>query len=212
MPTICNYVHRPATGTPFYHYPHPSCGQGFWYAHELRQAAVLARDNHQQNDPLLVALKQNRLWPCPWIIRRWRNRRQQEGHSLPYHKTGNSRATVLCGLKIVQLSWLMSVFPQINANEINVFLYHANGQVRFYHPSQIYQAQYRIGLSRKRSSRSDGVFGTCLILLEASIFELKIRSTSTRQLYSLKLQIEVKERVTSQFVVVTMVSMVTLKN
>ncbi len=69
-----------------------------------------------------------------------------------YRRTGNSRATVLHGLETFKLAWLTAVFPRINAAEINVFLYNSNGQIRFYSPSQIYRAQDRIGLSRKRSS------------------------------------------------------------
>jgi len=152
MPRIRNYQHRPATRTVFEHYPHPSGGRGFWYAHEFRQAVVYARDNNRHRDPLVLTLRQNRLWPCDRTIRRYLRRRRLEGHFIPYRRTGNNRATVLRGMETIQIAWLMSVFPRINAAEINVFLYNANGQNRFYQPSQIYKTQDRIGLSKKRAS------------------------------------------------------------
>jgi hypothetical protein len=49
----------------------------------------------------------------------------------------------------------MCCYPRINAAETNTFLYHVNGQRRFYHPSQIYRAQQRIGLSKKRASTTE---------------------------------------------------------
>ena len=147
MPPIRNYQNRPSNETVHRHYPHPAGGRGFWYALEMHEAAIHARDNGQHRDPVLLSLRQSGLWPCRQTINRWRRRRQTEGHFTPYRRTGNKRTTVLQGIEAIQLSWLMAVFPRINAHEINVFLYHANGQVRFYHPLQIYRAQDRIGLS-----------------------------------------------------------------
>ncbi|KAL7527657.1 hypothetical protein ACHAXR_002064 [Thalassiosira sp. AJA248-18] len=153
MPPIRHYQHRrPVRTLHEEHRPHPSVGRGFWYRYEFRQTAMEARDNGQHRDQLPVNLRHIRLWPSERSEFRWRRRRRMEGHFHPYCRTGNNRATVLRGLEAVQLAWLMAVYPRINAHEINVFLYHANGQIRFYHPSQIYRAQFRIGLSRKRSS------------------------------------------------------------
>ena len=134
------------------HYPHPGGGRGWWYAMEMRDAAMNLRDNNNHRTPVIVNLQNLHLWPCKRTINRYRERRRREGHYHPYRRTGNNRATVLRGLEAFELAWLMAVFPRINAAELNVFLYNANGQTRFYDPSQIYRARQRIGLSKKRSS------------------------------------------------------------
>ncbi len=111
-----------------------------------------AKDHYHLRNPLILDWRQRCLWPHRSTVYRWTQRRQNEGHFCPYRRTGNARATVLRGLEEVQLAWLMCCYPRINAAETNTFLYHVNGQRRFYHPSQIYRAQQRIGLSKKRAS------------------------------------------------------------
>lgn len=152
MPPIRNFQHRPANGTLLQQTPHPSGGRGFWYSDEFREAVMHTRDQGQHRTPLVTGLQQIRLWPSRRTVRRWRRRRNTEGHFRPYRRTGNRRATVLHGIEAVQLAYVQAVYPRITAHEMNVFLYNANGQVRFYHPSQIYRAQQRLGLSKKRAS------------------------------------------------------------
>ena len=152
MAPIRNYQQRPALQTLFSHYPHPRCGQGFWYAHEFRQAVMFALDIGHTNDTVIQILREQKLWPSHRTTRRWDKRLQTLGNLMNYPRTGNKRATVLRGVETFKLAWLMAVFPRINAAEINVFLYNSNGQIRFYSPSQIYRTQDRIGLSKKRSS------------------------------------------------------------
>ena len=153
MPPIRNYQHRPQCQTPYrQNAPHPSIGSGYWYPYPLRQLAISAKDIGRHRDPVILSWNQNRLWPCRKTLYNWRKRRQNRGHYNPYRRPGNCRATVLRGLEAFQMAWLLSIFPRINAAEISVFFYNANGQVRFYDPSQICRAQQRIGLSKKRSS------------------------------------------------------------
>ena len=131
MPPICRFQQRPPTRTLFEHYPHPSRGQGFWYAHEFLRAVMWACDNCRQHCPLVTDLRQIYLWPCRQTVNRWRRRRHLEGHFLPYRRTGNARATILRGADALLLAWLMAVFPRISASEINVLFFNANGQIRF---------------------------------------------------------------------------------
>ena len=74
------------------------------------------------------------------------------GHIRRYRRTGNNRAKVLTGLSLVSLAIFRALWPRGNAHEANIWLHHAGGQARFYHPSQISRAEDRLGLSRKRAS------------------------------------------------------------
>ncbi len=121
MAPIRNFHHRPALQTLHEHYPHPRCGQGFFYAHEFRLAVMRAVDTGRGRDAVLRDLREQGLWPCRRTVRRWIVRRQQLNSLMMYRRTGNSRATVLRGLETFKLAWLMTVFPQINAAKINVF-------------------------------------------------------------------------------------------
>lgn len=152
MPPIRNYQHRPALRTLHYVPPPPSIGRGFHYETHFRNAVMEADDQGQRRLPAFNALRAQRLWPSIRTIRRWRRRRTMEGHFVPYRRTGNTRARILRGSEQVLLATLMAIYPRITAAEINAFMFHASGQNRFYCHSQIYRAQDRLGMSRKRSS------------------------------------------------------------
>ena len=100
--------------------PHPSIGLGYWYPYALRQLAMHARDIGRHRDPVILAWHQNNIWQCRKTIYNWRRRRQNQGHYNPYRRTGNGRATFLRDLEAFQMTWLLSIFPRINAAEISV--------------------------------------------------------------------------------------------
>lgn len=152
MPAIRNYQHRPGLRTLQNVSSHPSGGRGFNYDMHFRRAVMDADDQGQRHLPAFNSLRAARLWPSIRTIRRWRRRRARYGHFVPYRRTGNSRAQIFRGPELVLLARVMAIYPRITAAEINAFMFHASGQIRFYCHSQIYRAQDRLGLSRKRAA------------------------------------------------------------
>jgi len=77
------------------------------------------------------------------------------GHYRPCRRNGNVRANVLRDHNLLLLVLYRIVFPKAKIAEINAFLYRANyGNIdfRFYSPSQISEAEKRMGLTTKRGS------------------------------------------------------------
>jgi hypothetical protein len=114
-----------------------------------------AHDRGLIDDPVIVHLRNARLWPSTQTIHRWVALRDRFGHCRPCQRSGNIRATVLRDHDLFLLALYRVVYPKATATEINAFLYRANfGNLnfRFYTPSQISEAEDRIGLSRVAGS------------------------------------------------------------
>ena len=148
---------RPRLRTAVAERPHPS-GNGacYGYCTEFRQAAVAV--NQQQNlinganNQLFLFLRHQGLWAHRSTVYRWRNRQQVLGHIRKFRHTGNKRANVLRGSTLISLALWRVLWPRGTHHEANIWLFHSNGQLRFYQPSQISRAEDRLGLSTKRAS------------------------------------------------------------
>jgi hypothetical protein len=146
---------RPRTKTAIDARPHPSTRQGrsHGYAVEFRIAAVSASHHQQfQNSPFLLYLRAQGQWASRASIYRWRQRQQALGHLRRYRRTGNIRSVVLKGTMLLSLAMWRVIWPRGTHAEANVWLFHSNGQTRFYQPSQISLAEDSLGLTIKRAS------------------------------------------------------------
>lgn len=118
------------------------------YSHDFCLAALETARNHQFNG-LPGALQQQRLWPVRRTIRRWIVRDQTHGHVRRYQGTGNLRAQVLSGNRLINLALFRAHWPRGTHHKANSWLHQANGIVRFYQPLQILKAEDSLGLSIK---------------------------------------------------------------
>ena len=137
--------------------PHPSApaGRRRAYCEAMRDLSMAVRAAGAPNDPLIVNLRALHVFPSVSSERRWAELLQQLGHYQKCRPTGNRRATVLRDQDLILLALYRLVFPKATAAEINAFLFRANyGSVlfRFYSPSQITEAENRLGLTRKAGS------------------------------------------------------------
>ena len=78
-------------------------------------------------------------------------------HLRPFRRTGNARASVLCGIDNYILAYWRSIWPKSTHAEMNALLFTsqvARGEPnpRFFSPSQISRAEDKLGLSKKRGS------------------------------------------------------------
>ena len=136
---------------------HPSGrGRSHGYSEEARQLMLSTHDRfdngNQEGRLLVLHLRTIREWAHRSTIWRWRRRRAILGHIRRFRRTGNARATVLKGRIILSLALWRVLWPRGTHHEANVWLFHSNGQTRFYHPSQISRAEDDLALSTKRAS------------------------------------------------------------
>ncbi|EJK43907.1 hypothetical protein THAOC_37602 [Thalassiosira oceanica] len=137
--------------------PHPSApaGRRLAYCEAMRDLTMAIRAAGASNNPLVVHLRGMHLLPSQRSERRWAGLLQRLGHYRKCRPTGNNRATVLRDENLILIALYRIVFPKATAAEINAFLFRANyGNVafRFYSPSQITEAEDRLGLTRKAGS------------------------------------------------------------
>lgn len=136
---------------------HPSGrGRSHGYSTESRQLMLSTDDHinngHYQGRHLVLHLRAIREWAHRTTVWRWRQRRATLGHIRRFRRTGNVRATVLKGRLLLSLALWRVFWPRGIHHEANVWLFHSNGQTRFYHPSQISRAEDDLALSTKRAS------------------------------------------------------------
>jgi hypothetical protein len=143
-------VQRPPLRTVVPAAPHPSGGRGFAYSQDMRALDEFIQQQNLENHPLVERLRQERLYPSQQTSDRHAARQVQEGHRRPYRRTGNNFAEVLRGRSLYYVALFRLLYPKINQNEMNVFLYYCTG--RFYESSQISRAEDRLGLTRKVAS------------------------------------------------------------
>lgn len=103
-----------------------------------------------------IAVARGAEWPGTKTVTRWARRMRNHGHVRAFVKQGNARATVLRGEAVFCLAMWKRMFPRSNLHETNAFLWNSSpdppGQRRLYSPSQISEAEDRLGLSMKVSS------------------------------------------------------------
>jgi hypothetical protein len=144
---------RPPLRTLITPTPRPSAGgRGTGYSLDFREFVLAAHDGNQNNNDFIKNQQAAGLYPHRSTVNRWTRRRQGFGTFRPFRRTGNARATVLVYEPLLHLALWRVLWPRGNAHEANIFLHHAGGRQWFYQPSQIYRAEDRIGLSRKRGS------------------------------------------------------------
>ena len=134
---------------------HPSNGYGEPYSQDMRAKVLMEFNNGTADSATNRMLQRQHLYPHPDTIMRWVQRKVDEGHALPYRRSGNKRATILRGPDFMFLALYRSMYPRAKAAEINAFLYRCNfGNLDFdyYHPSAITEAEKRLGLTKKRGS------------------------------------------------------------
>ena len=141
---------RPLLQHPIDNQPRPAVAEGEAYPQAMRNLVMWTEENHGADDDVLLHARNEYLWPCERTISRWVERQQQEGHYRRYRRTGNKRATVLCGRALFHLAYYRILFPKANQYEANAFVYNVTG--RLYSPSQITRAEDMLGLSRKCAS------------------------------------------------------------
>ena len=109
------------------------------------QAKVLIKYNNGTADSATDRMLQlQHLYPHPDIIIHWVQRMIDEGHALPYRRSGNKRTTILYGPNFMFPALYWSVFPWAKAAEIIIFVYRCNfGNLDFdyYHPLAITKAE-----------------------------------------------------------------------
>ena len=152
-----HFKHRPHKKTAVRATPHPSGGNGYSYSHEFRQFNMFAVQTGHEDDPLMEQAHQLRLVPSTRTNRRHRRQLLHlRGHLRPYVRQGNKRATVLRGHACFLLAFWHCLHPKTTAAETNAFLWNVHGRFQptphLYSPSQITEAEDRLGLSRKRAS------------------------------------------------------------
>jgi hypothetical protein len=118
---------------------------------------MFAVQTGHEDDPIMEQAHQLRLVPLTRTNRRHRRQLLHlRGHLRPYVRQGNKRATVLRGHACFLLAFWRCLHPKTTAAETNAFLWNAHGRFqptpRLYSPSQITEAEDRLGLSRKRAS------------------------------------------------------------
>lgn len=134
--------------------PRPSQGgRGTGYSQDFREFVIDAHDQgHHINNAFFQQQRFEGKFPCKRTVQNWKQRRAVYGHYRRFRRTGNKFATVLVTEQLIHLALWRVLWPRGTAHEANIFLHHAGGRQRFYQPSQIYRAEDRIGLSRKRGS------------------------------------------------------------
>lgn len=134
---------------------HPSQGYGHSYSQEMRSLVVHNHINGESRSPLIRDLRQVGVYPSQASEYRWLKRLCNNGHLLPYRRTGNKRAAVFTDFDLVLLSIYRTLFPKAQQAEINAYLYrvnYGNPNFRFYAPSQITRAEDSLSLTRKQGS------------------------------------------------------------
>ena len=127
---------RLRTAVPFCHHP-SGRGRTHGYATEFRLPALRAQFSELGRHPCICLMQLAREWSSRRSHFRWRRRYRALGHLRKFWHTGNRRATVLRGFEQLHIAIWHDLWPCRNHHEANVWLFHAGGQVRFYHPSQI---------------------------------------------------------------------------
>jgi hypothetical protein len=130
-------------------------GRGTGYSQAMHELALAVCQAGESNNSVIQDMRQHCLWPSLWSEIHWVLLLDNHGHVRPCRRMGYLCATVLQGNDIFLLALYRIVFPKAMAAEVNAFLYRVNyGNIhfRFYSPSQITEAEIRIGLFRKKGS------------------------------------------------------------
>ena len=130
--------------------------------HETRpyptDARRMAIHSKEQGVPMINPLPNRSTYPSERSIRRWQQKRRDEGHFHPYKRQGGRRARNFVGRDITLLSYYRSIHPEATSAEVAAYLWNSYGQFqnppRFYSPSQITKVEQELGLSRKRASKT----------------------------------------------------------
>ena len=128
--------------------PHPSAGgQGDGYSQDVRAMVMTICHTGDSNNPILQALRSQRLYPSIDSEKRWAELENVHGHFRQCRRTGNAFATVLRDHNLLLLALYRITFPKATSAEINAFLYRANyGDLTFcfFLPYRRYQRTRRV--------------------------------------------------------------------
>ena len=138
-----NRKRRRAPQTPVEEAANPQRG-GKAYSQDMRRHCIAQRDSGDFN--LSETL------PCPKTLRRWVDRRDDEGTILPYEPSGNSPSQVIAGYERLLLALYRLGYPEATADEVIAFLHEYGNTHRVYSRTDISRAEDDLGLSRKAAS------------------------------------------------------------
>ena len=148
--------HRPALCTFEDYRNPPSACTGEAYSVEFRDCCTQLSQTGILNVPEINHLRNAGRWPSQRSVRRWARRLLIFGNLRRFKRTGNNRATVLCGRFQFFLAFYRAIYPTASQAEINAFLFTeiqaGDPLARFFSPSQITECENRLGFSRKRGS------------------------------------------------------------
>ncbi len=137
---------------------HPSEQRSFAYSQEMRRLAITMRMQGMDGDDNehVAHLRANGQYPSEGTVDRWMLLQNNFGHTRPFRRTGNNRATrEIRGRNLLLLSLHRAVLPKATIAEVNAFLYAMNmhdPDNRFHSYSQICRAEASILITKKRSS------------------------------------------------------------
>ena len=117
--------------------------------------AKALHDVGDSNNPIFQNLRDLGQFPSGHSVGRYVALEREHGHCRPCSRTGNKRASEFHDHNLLLLALYLITFLKCNAAEMNAFLYKANyGSLDFcfYSPSQITEAEQRIGMTRKARS------------------------------------------------------------
>lgn len=146
---------RPPNQTRVAEEPHPSGGRGFAYPVSFRRFAIRIYQSEHVGHVEIINAMADHDFPSLQSIRRWLRLEQALGHYRPCRRTGNKRAEVLRDHNIIFIALYRITFPKSTSAEVNAFLFRVNygdPNFRFYSGSQIWEADIRIGMTRKCGS------------------------------------------------------------
>jgi len=129
---------------------YPLCGYGEPYSQDMRENVLMKYANGTAFSHTKNRLQQQHIYPYLDTIWRWLQRIQVEGHGLPYHRSGNKRATILRGPDLLFLALYRAVFPKAKVAEINAFLETSSFNITT--PTAITETEKRLGRSKRRGS------------------------------------------------------------
>jgi hypothetical protein len=137
--------------------PHSS-GGGKAYPKEVRELVLQMIENEgigAVKTPEVVLLQEQKKFPSLSTCKRWLFQQLLLGHVRPMRHTGNRRSTrEITGMALVHLAFYRAVRPHARIYEVKAYLSNRFPNTPPYSDSQISRAKARLGLSRKKASKT----------------------------------------------------------
>ena len=108
-----------------------------------------------QPSPEMMLLQEQKKFPSLSTCKRWLFQQLLLGHVRPMRHTGNRQSTrEITGMVLVHLAFYRAVRPHARIYEVKAYLSNRFPNIPPYSDSQISRAEARLGLSRKKASKT----------------------------------------------------------